>query len=167
MIDAQQWLDHAIELAAPPVTGAPRQVKVRRSISASYYALFHHFLKNACDELIGAVNAGSATYALAYRAFEHGPMRQRCEVAQASTLSDKLKDALGIQSFSTEIREAALAFTSLQKKRHRADYDPRGRVRLSEAIDAYQTCIQGMAALATADGPERKLFLLYLLFGAR
>ncbi|WP_374525466.1 hypothetical protein [Sphingopyxis sp.] len=167
MIDAAKWLDHAFALAQPPARGAPKQVDLRRSVSAAYYALFHRILALTADDLVGATHSKSSAYALVYRAFQHNLMEARCSECAKETMPARTRQAIGLASFSPEIKEAAAAFVSLQSARHRADYDPRGKVTLSDASDSCQTARQAMRALANAPPGELKLFLLYLLFGAR
>src|SRR5437016_12616823 len=52
--------------------GRPRQAYLRRSLSTTYYALFHALAKMCADELIGVTQSGSEAWVRVYRALEHG-----------------------------------------------------------------------------------------------
>jgi hypothetical protein len=48
-------------------TGPPRQVDIRRAISAAYYATFHATITAAADQFIGVTNRDTSRYGLVYR----------------------------------------------------------------------------------------------------
>jgi hypothetical protein len=165
MISAQDLLSHAEELLDSGRSGARSQVNRRRAISAAYYGLFHYLL---ADALVGKTKRAEPAYALVYRAFEHGKMRNRAE--QATKPQSKIAKALpsfGIAAFSDHIRTGAAGFVDLQAERHKADYDPRYRPSLEVAqaqIDAARRAIENFT---NAEKSEYQLFLLILLFEPR
>jgi len=57
----------------------PKQVSLRRSISASYYALFHFLGEEITRQIIGAGNDQSELRHFAARAFVHVRMKEVCQ----------------------------------------------------------------------------------------
>lgn len=149
--------------------GAPKQVDLRRSISAAYYALFHCFLRAAANDLIGVTAKAqkSAAYRLVYRAFDHSAMLRVCEDAAKAKLPDKLAAALDREQFPREIQYAAKAFSYLQELRHKADYDPILRLYKSEALNASIRAAFAVQQFEAAEKEARQLFLLFMLFKPR
>lgn len=129
VLNPEHLLDQAERLFLPPAAGPPRQVDVRRAISAAYYAVFHHVLTLAADEFVGVTKRGSKRYSLVYRSVGHRPLRELCIDAQKVTLPAKLRRYLPSSSFGPNIQAFAAALVDLQEKRHAADYDPFIRVR--------------------------------------
>ena len=167
-MDSRELIRHANRLIKSQ-RGAPKQIDLRRAISAAYYALFHCFLRAAADDLIGVTAKAqrSASYLLVYRAFEHSTMRQICQDAAKPKLPPKLAIALAIEQFPKEIRYAANVFADLQDLRHKADYNPHFRFYKSDAIDAAVRAAFATTQFEAADKETRRLFLLSMLFRIR
>jgi len=53
-LNPDHLFEQAERLVAPPPAGPPRQVDLRRAISAAYYGLFHFCLIAAADEFVDA-----------------------------------------------------------------------------------------------------------------
>jgi hypothetical protein len=155
MIDPAQLLDVAVELSAQPGRGAPRQAKLRRAISSAYYALFHHFLTEASDLLVGQVERSTERYTLVYRSFEHRRMADSCKKISSEV------------SRSAWIRNCASLFVQLQNSRHEADYDPNKRVALSEVKTAITKARTAINLLSLVADSERRFFLTALLLKSR
>jgi hypothetical protein len=66
-----------------------------------------------------------------------------------------------------KIQAFASAFLELQEKRHRADYDPVGRMKTSDAKLAIATAYSAIARFDRASPARRKAFLTLLLFPPR
>jgi hypothetical protein len=84
--------DHLFEQAdklVGPSAGRPRQVDIRRAISASYYAIFHAIITAAVDQFIGVTNRDQSRYGLVYRSVNHAWLRDLCKEVQKPTLSNK------------------------------------------------------------------------------
>lgn len=165
MIDPDQLMEVAILLAEPPPRGAPRQVKLRRAISTTYYALFHFLINRAVGEIVGA-NADWPRYRMVYRSFLHGDMRAACQQATAA-LSTESQRVLEITAFCPEIRVCAQTFIELQKLRHEADYDPGVKMTLSDTRTVIAKAQAAIQSLNAAPQFEQRLFLLSLHFKVR
>jgi hypothetical protein len=72
------FFEQAKQLIKPPAKGAPRQVDLRRAISAAYYGVFHFVLRAVADEFVGKGQQGSQAYVLAYRSLDHGKFNKLC-----------------------------------------------------------------------------------------
>ncbi|HEY5412492.1 MAG TPA: hypothetical protein VIJ94_17370 [Caulobacteraceae bacterium] len=163
MIDSGHLFDVARHLATPPARGKPRQADLRRAVSTAYYALFHYVLTQAAGELVGSTPATKRTkvWALVYRGFNHREMATRCGQVSNPPLP------LEAQDFGLGIRALAAEFKILQNERHNADYDPHSTFTLQSVqgrIHAAEAAIRRFDASPRA---ERKLFLTFLLMGAR
>jgi len=167
-MEPDDLLDHAERLLKSG-RGKPRQVELRRAVSAAYYSLFHRFLKSAADDLIGGNAAArrSSAYRLLYRGFEHSKMRQVSIDAGKVELPAKLKEASGLAAFSDEIQVAARAFVELQQRRHSADYDPQVRLTKSDARVAIEFAKHGGGMFDLANAGQKRTFLLCLLMPQR
>src|ERR1700691_675527 len=76
ILNPEHLLEQANRLIAPPPAGPPRQVDVRRAISAAYYAVFHATLAAAADQLVGVTKRASSGYTLVYRSIDHKELRE-------------------------------------------------------------------------------------------
>lgn len=130
--------EQADKLVAPPPAGAPRQVDVRRAISAAYYGVFHATVTAVADHFVGVAKRKSAQYGLVYRSIDHATLRSLCEKATRPP-GTKYKSHLLNGSFGSNIPYFAAAVIELQEKRHSADYDPLFRVNTSDAKLAIET----------------------------
>jgi uncharacterized protein (UPF0332 family) len=167
-MDPSELIRHANRLIRS-ARGAPRQIDLRRAISAAYYALFHCFLRAAADDLVGTNRRSrrSSSYALVYRAFDHSNMLRICQEATKAQLPEKLSAALNQNQFPIEIRYAADAFANLQDLRHKADYNPNIRFYKSDALNATARAAFATAQFEAADPEARRIFLLFMLFRTR
>jgi uncharacterized protein (UPF0332 family) len=161
MIDHWQLLEVAKDLARSKARGRPKAAFLIRSISSSYYALFHCLIDWAACDLIGQ-DRKSPRFRLVYRSYEHSDMRLACKAA-----ARPLAPEFGIGSFCQEIQLCANSFVELQKLRHEADYDPNVQITLSDAQGAISTAETAMEKLRSAREKHRRLFLLTLRYKPR
>jgi hypothetical protein len=149
--------------------GAPKQIDLRRSISAAYYALFHCILRATADELIGssAKARRSAAYALVYRGFEHSHMKAVCTDLSKAEIPSKFFDVFATKQLPPTFRETAGVFVSLQDARHLADYVPAHRFSKSDAKIAISNASLGFAHMRAGKGPFYRAFLLSMLLRVR
>lgn len=167
MIDPIRLLVIADDLAGRTKVGAPNQTSLRRAVSTAYYALFHHLLRSGADALVGKKNRKAARYALVYRSFEHGRMKQICQAVDRPALAEREKIALGVPSICQELRDVANVFVQLQQQRHWADYSPAGKISRSDALDLVNQAEFAMKQLDTCPAEQRKDFLALLMTSSR
>lgn len=97
----------------------PTQASLRRSISTSYYAVFH-LLIDAASEMFVAGPERETLRAAVRRAFAHNRMADACHAFQQER--HKLSKVLSAPR-SSELTRICRGFLHLQEARHRADYD--------------------------------------------
>ncbi len=98
----------------------PRQASLRRSVSSSYYALFH-LLTVETTTLIGP-NMTLDPIQRIQRWFDHGEMKRVCGMFSVPTAPRQLSAILGTP-VSNDMQLIALSFIQLQEARHDADYN--------------------------------------------
>lgn len=167
VLNPEHLIDQAGRLVAPPPAGPPRQVDVRRAISAAYYAVFHAALIAMADEFIGKKHRGAPEYGLLYRAVHHHWARGLCEEVRKQQPGKKVAEFVPTGGFGPELQTFAAALVDLQEKRHLADYDPMVRVKTADALTAVSTARSAVRLLKKAPGPKRKRFLVLLAFPPR
>jgi hypothetical protein len=162
--------DHLFEQASKLITiqiGPPRQVDIRRAISAAYYAMFHATITAAADQFIGVTNRDRSRYGLVYRSVSHAWLRELCKEVQKPTLSNKFKPHAPSNGFGANITAFAKAVVELQEKRHAADYDVMIRMNKSDAIVAINTAKAALRRFNQANKTRRVAYLSVLLFPPR
>lgn len=167
MPDAKALLAVANGLVKSKRKGAPNQAFLRRAVSTAYYALFHALVAKGADTLVGRTKRRTPRYSLIYRAFEHARMRQGCEAIDKSVLAQKIQTALGAATVCQELRDVAVVFVTLQKRRHWADYSAAGVITRADAQDLVDQAGIAIQQLAAADAEERANWLALLLTSAR
>ena len=133
----------------------PRQADLKRAISSTYYAVFHALCGMNSDALIGTGSARSdKAWAQVYRAVDHGQAKNRCKLAQDKDFPDPIKNF-------------ANAFTNLQERRHRADYDPNVSEKRSEVLNLVSIARNAVSGLAAVPVRERRAFAAFILLPMR
>jgi hypothetical protein len=147
----------------------PRQSSLRRSVSTTYYALFHFLVDQSTRGLFGGSPQTSALRVAAARAFQHGDMRRACTRFRSSVLGRPPGAARsGSPNVPSEVRSLAEAFVVTQEERHKADYDTGARFTRSQALALVQRAREDMNAWMRArNTPVAERFLLDLLIGGR
>lgn len=115
-------------MLARSIDGELRQSDLRRSVSTSYYAVFHALAKECADLVVGGRGSERAerAWAQVYRSLNHRSTREQCR---------RVPD----MGFPDEIVSFASSFVELQEQRHSADYDPAYSVTQNEAeLRVYQ-----------------------------
>ena len=137
--------------------GRPRQARLRRAVSAAYYALFHAMARSCADMVAGATPASRspAAWRQVYRSLEHGHAKNQCN---NKTVMEKFPE--GIQSFGR-------AFVEMQSQRHAADYDPSATYYRDEVMQLIDATQRAMTDLKNAPNPDRKAFAIYVLLKTR
>jgi hypothetical protein len=103
--------------------GSPREVQLRRSVSAAYYALFH-LLSSAVAEQVSP-NSPTGLRGRTQRALDHGQMASAARNFTAAGKSPaNLPGDIGLaEVISPELANIAQSFVDLQEARYLADYD--------------------------------------------
>ncbi|WP_428395278.1 hypothetical protein [Lichenicoccus sp.] len=95
---------------------------MRRSISTTYYALFHSILERVTDRLVGKALRGTPDYRDIYRSFGHNEVKTVCK---ALTRQDS--------NAGDDLRSIAQAFVQGLEERETADYDPIAEITYERA----------------------------------
>jgi uncharacterized protein (UPF0332 family) len=162
--------DHLFEQAdklITPQTGRPRQVDIRRAISAAYYAIFHATITAAADQFVGMTNRDESRYGLLYRSVDHKWLRELCNEVQKSTPSSSFRPYTPSGGFGGDIAAFAAAVVALQVNRHTADYDVMVRMNRSDAVLAIAEARAALGRFDRANQQQRLAFLSLLLFSPR
>lgn len=161
---ADDLLSQARRLAASEPT-RPRQASLRRSVSSSYYALFHLLTEDAARRLVRSSDRG-AHRELVRRAFSHGTMREACSrFSKGATPSGPAGAGVTV---SQDVRDVASAFVSLQENRNLADYSVATTVTRVRAQDAVRLAGEAFAAWRRVrGGADADLLLLAMLLKQR
>ena len=166
IINPRHLLEQA-ELLLRATGRKPRQADLRRSVSSTYYAVFHTVLIAAGDEFVGKTLRNDRRYTMVYRSIDHSAVRKMCEEAAKQTPNAKLFKSLSGARFESSIRQFANLTLALQSKRHEADYDPSHRLTSVDAMFAIYQARTAIDAFEQASPESRKLFLTLLLFAPR
>ena len=122
---SQDLLDHVREVLLTGQTSQLNQAVIRRSISNSYYAVFHLTTRGAASALFADTGAAD----IASRAFEHTDMLKGYKGYLTKSALDNPQNKGGElfkgapHDVKTIISELASTFEVLQHTRHQADYD--------------------------------------------
>lgn len=166
-LEPAHLFEQADRLIATASAGAPRQVDLRRAISAAYYGVFHAIVTAASDFVVGASQRQTPWYGLVYRSIEHRALRTLCEDIGKLSMPAKYVPYLPASGWGADIAALAAAVPDLQKKRHEADYDPTLRFYSSDARLEVSKARTAVMRLSAADSESRRIFLTLLLFPPR
>lgn len=125
---------------------------LRRSVSSSYYAVFHALARMSADCLVGPAPAkrSNKAWTEVYRGLQHGWCKEACKEAA------KVDFPTGLQKFSH-------ALIQLQEARHRADYDPSAQFTKDEASSMLETARIAIEELKTVPMLDRRAFAAWVL----
>jgi len=112
----------------------PTQASLRRTVSASYYALFHLLVDEATRLMLSGTERGPLRDSLA-RAFHHSSMKQTAVEFTKRRMSPKLSSGFNRHAVPQPLIDVASAFVQLQEARHDADYNRTLRFTRREAVD--------------------------------
>jgi hypothetical protein len=167
ILNPDHLFEQAEKLVEPPPAGPPRQVDVRRAISAAYYGIFHATITAAADHFVGAIHRATSRYGLVYRSVDHSALRKLCEDVAKATLPTKYTPYVPQNGFGANMSAFASAILDLQEQRLQADYDPSVRVKTSNAKAAVSIARAALQRFQNADSSEREAFLSLLVFPPR
>jgi hypothetical protein len=162
-LNPDHLFEQAERLVAPPPAGPPRQVDLRRAISAAYYGVFHFCLTAAADEFVGVTQHAASRYALVYRSIDHRTLKELCVEAKKQTPPAKYAPYFPSGGFGPNIQAFSTAAIELQEKRHLADYNPQPRFRTSDAKLPVSTARSAVKRFQAGSEEHRKAFLTLLV----
>lgn len=99
----------------------PSQASLRRSVSASYYALFHYLVDEATNYICGVKDLAIKYYLV--RTFEHGNMKKVAERFSQESTPENLYQVVESRVLDRRLVQVATSFVFLQDLRIAADYD--------------------------------------------
>lgn len=100
----------------------PSQASLRRSVSASYYALFHYLIDEATKRICHSKDHSPLRYHLA-RTFQHSNMKNVAQQFSKKLTPENLRQVFGSNTLDERLVFVATSFISLQDNRIKADYD--------------------------------------------
>lgn len=100
----------------------PSQASLRRSVSASYYALFHYLIDEATKRICRSKDHSPLRYHLA-RTFQHSNMRNVAQQFSKNSIPENLRQVFDSNTLDKRLVFVATSFISLQDNRVKADYD--------------------------------------------
>ncbi len=156
MPDAKLADGHLAVARRLAMTRRPTQSEIRRSISSSYYAVFHALARTCANSLVGRTPSQrpNKAWVEVYRGLNHGVCKKACEQA------NKVAFPVCIQGFAD-------AFQQLQEHRHRADYDPNIRFTKAEAETWYEISRLSIVSLRSANNVDKKAFAAWVLISSQ
>jgi uncharacterized protein (UPF0332 family) len=134
-------LQHAIFLSELKLPQEPKQVDLRRAVSAAYYGLFHLLTTEAAQNW----KHQSHRHRFA-RMFDHGRMK----TCSSRVSSRPLPVDPSQMSVATDLKLVADSFVKLQQARHTADYDNSkvwSRTQVYEVIVLAEDAIRAWAII--------------------
>ena len=160
MAIADELLALAGQLSTPAAND-PEQAWLRRSISTSYYSVFHLLVQAAARQWTGS----ETTQLGLERSFKHEQMK---EIARGITRGSWRGWSSPPLVMRPELRQVAESFYRLQEVRHFADYDNNRNWTQNDASDAWQAAQRAFTNWAVVkDSPLANEFLLSLMIGKK
>jgi hypothetical protein len=157
---AEELLALAGHLATSPSPDF-EQAAFRRSVSTSYYALFHLLINAAAQRWNGSPEAQLGLE----RAFKHNNMKEVSAVVSRGSWKHWSTPPLAIP---IELQQIGSTFVDLQEARHIADYD-NSKIWTTTEVDARlddaRTAFQNWEKIRT--DPAAHEYLLALLIGKK
>jgi uncharacterized protein (UPF0332 family) len=159
----RELLAQAVHLAGKE-RRRPKQASLRRAVSAAYYALFHFLIDEACRNIVGTTHQRRSLRHVLMRAFSHTTMKNASKTFSGGNLPAGLSTTLSTIVVSSELREVAGTFVTLQDERHRADYDlasPFSKSEVTTLIRSVQDAFELWETIKSDDAS--RLYLVALL----
>jgi len=145
-------IKHAIFLSDVNSPRDPKQVHLRRAISAAYYALFHLLTTEAAQNWKHRSQRNRFA-----RMFDHGRMKTCSSKVSSRPLPIEPAEI----SIATDLKLIADSFVSLQQARHTADYDNSkvwSRAQVWEMIDQAERAMSAWMRIREKEIAQDYLF---------
>lgn len=134
---------------------------MRRAVSASYYALFHHLSEAAVQQIAPRVSPEAANRI--HRWLDHSEMKRVCGEFARPHLRAPLRNLLG-DTATVEMKTVTTAFLRLQEARHSADYDIDYKLSRLQTQEFITMAVQAIGAWdRVCPSAESNIFVLSLL----
>ena len=120
---------HRLILRRAGQRGKLPAARIRRSISTSYYALFHFVLDEVATRIVGTGNDLRIRRRILARTLTHAGVKAALDKVRGATADATVADFLrgqgapGAVTVPAYVQSVARTFTDAQAKRHDADYD--------------------------------------------
>ncbi|MGD0298087.1 MAG: hypothetical protein ABSE86_13320 [Bryobacteraceae bacterium] len=134
----EDLIEHAIFLSGLNSPDNPKQVDLRRAVSAAYYALFHLLATEAAQNWKHQRQRNR----FARMFLNHGPMKACSSKISSQPLPADPAEVL----IARDLKLVADSFVTLQQARHTADYD-NSKVWSRTQVD--ETIVQAQEAIFT------------------
>jgi uncharacterized protein (UPF0332 family) len=128
-------IEHATFLSQLNLPDDPRQIDLRRAVSAAYYALFHLLTTEAAQNWKHESQRNRFA-----RMFDHGRMKKCSSSISNRPLPTDPAEIL----IATDLKLVADSFVTLQQARHTADYD---NSKVWSRTQVYETIVQAREAM--------------------
>ena len=162
-MNPQHLLEQA-ELLATADPTRPRAANLRRAVSASYYAVFHHLTRAVAVRQIGAGPDRRAFADVLARGVDHGDLRAICKDFMVGLGGWRawMREELAARSFTIPpaLADACGDFLELQRLRHLADYAPSYRLDREDALAEVSRAREAIAAFTAAEQTDAGRFFL-------
>jgi len=147
--------------------GRPDAATLKRCISTAYYAVFSLLVHAASSMLAGNSAGRKELRGYVARAFSHNEMAEACKGFAGGNLNKGLKPCLQ-SAISTDLKDIAATFRSLQQSRHDSDYNILQKPKKTDARQAIQDAKRVFQSWDKVKGTdEARIFLLALLVDER
>jgi uncharacterized protein (UPF0332 family) len=175
-VDLDRSLLEQAEVLSTLDANRPKQVNLRRAVSAAYYAVFHLLVREATGLVIGRAGGQTASVlrAKVSRWFTHDQVKATCLAfagGGGKPLPPKFVEVLGSPPpgiVPAGLVRLADTFVSLQGERHDADYDVAYAPTQQNVLLAVQRAKRAIDdAAALVGDPVYNLFLAMLLTGEK
>jgi len=162
-----ELLDAAARLLDRPAgqRGRLPAARVRRSISTSYYALFHFVVEEVATRLLGSRNALRSRRRILSRAVSHGGAKKAFGKVAGQQVDRSVEDFFRLPGAPAGpiivpvfVRDLARLFADAQAKRHDADYNMNALLSASDAKLLQTRVNPVVTAWKAANGAEERDF---------
>jgi hypothetical protein len=151
----------------PGQRGRIAAARTRRSISTSYYAIFHFLLEESASRTVGVGPALLRRRRIVARIVSHRGLKRTLGKVGGGAIADDLRDYFGVPVAPGFMRTLARAFLRAQDLRLEADYDLNASVSEATArvlIDDIEAAIQAWQANnSQTDRDFKQAFSLLML----
>ncbi|MBX9645122.1 MAG: hypothetical protein K2W91_13620 [Novosphingobium sp.] len=147
--------------------------RIRRSVSTTYYALFHFLLDETGRLVVGATNDVKTRRRLLSRTISHKSVKTALDRVKGNIVDQvfaeffSYKGAVGVPPSPRFARNMAKAFSDAQAKRHDADYNLQATLSAHDANllqrRVRRTIQEWRAAKSLADRDFKKAICLAIL----